>query len=150
MIELYTSATPNGHKVVVTLEELDTPYEVFPTNLSANDQKTPQFLAMNPNDRIPVIKDSENDDLTVFESGAIMIYLTEKTGRLLPSSGPTRNSVMQWLMFQMAGIGPMMSQANVFFRYFPEKYNLQSTGTSIKPGACLRCLIKAWRTGNGL
>ena len=121
MIELYTSATPNGHKASVTLEELGIPYQVFPINLSANDQKTPEFLAMNPNGRIPVIKDRDNDDLTIFESGAIMIYLAEKTGRLLPSSGPDRHKVMQWLMFQMAGIGPMMGQANVFFRYFPEK-----------------------------
>lgn len=121
MIELYTSATPNGHKASVTLEELGIPYQVFPINLSANDQKTPEFLAMNPNGRIPVIKDRDNDDLTIFESGAIMIYLAEKTRRLLPSSGPDRHKVMQWLMFQMAGIGPMMGQANVFFRYFPEK-----------------------------
>ena len=98
-----------------------TPYEVFPVNLSANDQKTPQFLAMNPNGRIPVIKDLGNDDLTIFESGAIMIYLAEKTGRLLPSSGPVRHKLMQWLMFHMTGIGPMMGRANVFFRYFPEK-----------------------------
>jgi glutathione S-transferase len=121
MIELYTSATPNGHKASVTLEELAIPYQVFPINLSANDQKSSAFLEMNPNGRIPVIKDKGNNDLTIFESGAIMIYLAEKTGQLLPSKGPARSEVMQWLMFQMAGIGPMMGQANVFYRYFPEK-----------------------------
>ena len=121
MIELYTSATPNGHKASVTLEELALPYEVHPINLGKGDQKTPTFLAMNPNGRIPVIKDRDNHDLVVFESGAIMIYLAEKTGKLLPRTEPGRSRVMEWLMFQMGGIGPMMGQANVFFRYFPEK-----------------------------
>jgi len=120
MIELYTSGTPNGHKASVTLEELALPYEVFPINLGKGDQKTPAFLAMNPNGRIPVIRDTDAD-LVVFESGAIMIYLAELTGRLLPAGGKRRFEVMQWLMFQMGGIGPMMGQANVFFRYFPEK-----------------------------
>ncbi len=121
MIELYTAGTPNGHKASVTLEELRIPYEVFPINLGANDQKKPDFLAMNPNGRIPVIKDTDNDDFIVFESGAIMIYLAELTGQLLPTDQKGRSNVMQWLMFQMGGIGPMMGQANVFFRYFPEK-----------------------------
>jgi glutathione S-transferase len=121
MIDLYTSGTPNGHKASVTLEELQLPYEVHKINLGGGDQKKPEFLAMNPNGRIPVIKDRDNDDLVVFESGAIMIYLAEKTGKLLPASGKYRSEVMQWLMFQMGGIGPMMGQANVFFRYFPEK-----------------------------
>ncbi|MEL0065872.1 MAG: glutathione S-transferase N-terminal domain-containing protein [Gammaproteobacteria bacterium] len=121
MIELYTSATPNGHKASVTLEELGLDYEPVAVNLGAGDQKTPEFLAMNPNGRIPVIRDREVNDLVVFESGAIMIYLAEKTGRLLPTSEPGRSRVLQWLMFQMGGIGPMMGQANVFYRYFPEK-----------------------------
>lgn len=121
MIELYTSGTPNGHKASVTLEELEIPYQVHPINLSAGDQKTPEYLAMNPNGRIPVIVDREEDNFVVFESGAIMIYLAEKTGRLLPSDKKQRSVVIQWLMFQMGGIGPMMGQANVFFRYFPEK-----------------------------
>ena len=120
MIELYTSATPNGHKASVTLEELGLDYEVFPVNLGKSEQKTPDFLAMNPNGRIPVIRDRESDHV-VFESGAIMIYLADKTGRLLPTSEPGRSKVIQWLMFQMGGIGPMMGQANVFYRYFPEK-----------------------------
>ena len=123
MIELYTSATPNGHKASVTLEELELDYEVYPINLGKAEQKTLEFLALNPNGRIPVIKDRENDHV-VFESGAIMIYLAEKTGRLLPAKEPQRSRVIQWLMFQMGGIGPMMGQANVFYRYFPEKLQL--------------------------
>ncbi len=121
MIDLYTAGTPNGHKASCTLEELGLDYEVHPINLGAGEQKSDAFLAMNPNGRIPVINDREADDLVVFESGAIMIYLAEKSGRLLPSDTQGRSRTMQWLMFQMGGIGPMMGQANVFFRYFPEK-----------------------------
>ncbi|MFP6697615.1 MAG: glutathione binding-like protein [Alphaproteobacteria bacterium] len=121
MIDLYTSSTPNGHKASVTLEELELPYEVHAINLGEGDQRTESFLAMNPNGRIPVIVDREADDFVVFETGAIMFYLAEKTGRLLPADVKGRSVVMQWLMFQMGGVGPMMGQANVFHRYFPEK-----------------------------
>jgi glutathione S-transferase len=121
MIDLYTSPTPNGHKASCTLEELNIPYAVHPINLMEGEQKTDAFLAMNPNGRIPVIVDRDNDNLAIFESGAIMIYLAEKAGRLLPTESKARAKVMAWLMFQMGGIGPMMGQANVFFRYFPEK-----------------------------
>ena len=121
MIDLYTSPTPNGHKASCTLEELGLPYETHAINLTKGDQKTEEFLAMNPNGRIPVIVDRANDDLAVFESGAIMIYLAEKAGRLLPTESKARAKVMSWLMFQMGGIGPMMGQANVFYRYFPDK-----------------------------
>ncbi|GAA4647601.1 glutathione S-transferase N-terminal domain-containing protein [Pontixanthobacter gangjinensis] len=121
MIDLYTSPTPNGHKASCTLEELGIPYDVHAIDLTAGAQKTEHFLAMNPNGRIPVIVDRENDDLAVFESGAIMVYLAEKTGRLLPTESKARARVMSWLMFQMGGIGPMMGQANVFYRYLPEK-----------------------------
>lgn len=121
MIDLYTSPTPNGWKASVTLEELGIPYEAHPIDLSKNVQKEEWFLQMNPNGRIPVIVDREFDDFVVFETGAIMIYLAEKAGRLLPSDPKERSRVIQWLMFQMGGIGPMMGQANVFFRYFPEK-----------------------------
>ena len=121
MIELYTASTPNGHKASCTLEELGIPYEVHAVELSALEQKEPAFLRLNPNGRIPVIVDREEDDLPVFESGAIMIYLAEKAGRLLPTDRRARARVISWLMFQMGGIGPMMGQANVFFRYFPEK-----------------------------
>ena len=121
MIDLYTSPTPNGWKASVTLEELELPYEVTAIDLSKNVQKEEWFLALNPNGRIPVIVDRDEENLAVFETGAIMIYLAEKTGRLLPTAKAPRARVIQWLMFQMGGIGPMMGQANVFFRYFPEK-----------------------------
>ncbi len=121
MIDLYTSPTPNGHKASCTLEALEIPYETHFVNISEGDQRKPDFLALNPNGRIPVIVDRELDNLAIFESGAIMIYLAEKAGRLLPTDVKTRSRVIQWLMFQMGGVGPMMGQANVFFRYFPEK-----------------------------
>ena len=121
MFDLYTAATPNGHKISIALEELELPYTVHPINLSAKDQKQPGFLAMNPNGRIPVLVDRDAGNFTIFESGAILIYLAEKTGRLMPSDPKGRSLVLQWLMFQMSAIGPMMGQANVFFRYFPEK-----------------------------
>jgi GST-like protein len=121
MIDLYTAATPNGHKISIALEELALPYTVHAINLGAREQKRPEFLALNPNGRIPVIVDRDAGDFVVFESGAILIYLAEKTGRLLPVEPKERSLVMQWLMFQMGSIGPMMGQANVFFRYFPEK-----------------------------
>ena len=121
MIDLYTTSTPNGHKVSCTLESMSLDYTTHAIDLQKGDQKTPDFLAMNPNGRIPVIVDRKNDDLAIFESGAIMIYLAEKTGKLLPKDTVKRSQVIQWLMFQMGGIGPMMGQANVFFRYFPEK-----------------------------
>ena len=121
MITLYTAATPNGHKASVTLEELALPYTVHPLNLMKGEQKTAHFLAINPNGRIPAIVDADEEDFAIFESGAIMIYLAEKTGKLLPTDVRGRSRVIQWLMFQMGGVGPMMGQANVFFRYMPEK-----------------------------
>ncbi|MBI2750717.1 MAG: glutathione S-transferase N-terminal domain-containing protein [Burkholderiales bacterium] len=124
MIDLYTAATPNGHKVSIALEELELPYALKVIDLSQGEQKTPQYLAINPNGRIPTIVDRDADDFAVFESGAILVYLAEKTGRLMPSDAKGRSLVMQWLMFQMGGIGPMMGQANVFYRYFPEKIQL--------------------------
>ncbi len=121
MIDLYTAPTPNGHKASCTLEALELPYETHFVNIGEGEQHTPEFLALNPNGRIPAIVDRAADDFAVFESGAIMLYLAEKTGKLLPSDSKGRSKVIQWLMFQMGGIGPMMGQANVFFRYFPEK-----------------------------
>ncbi len=121
MIDLYTAPTPNGHKASCTLEALEIPYETHFVNISEGEQHTPEFRALNPNGRIPVIVDREEDNLAVFESGAIMIYLAEKAGRLLPTDINGRSRVIQWVMFQMGGIGPMMGQANVFYRYFPEK-----------------------------
>ena len=121
MIELYTAATPNGWKASITLEELGLDYHVTPVDLMAGDQKQDWFQKICPNGRIPAIVDHDNDDFPVFESGAIMIYLAEKTGQLMPRDEKGRSRVIQWLMFQMGGIGPMMGQANVFYRYAPEK-----------------------------
>ena len=120
-IELFTAATPNGWKVSVALEELGLPYTVRQISLGKLEQKEEWFLAINPNGRIPAIIDHGNGGFAVFESGAILVYLAEKTGRLLPAESRARSRVMQWLMFQMGGVGPMMGQANVFFRYAPEK-----------------------------
>ena len=121
MIDLYSAATPNGHKVSIALEEMALPYELHVLDLQKGVQKEPWFLALNPNGRIPAIVDRAEDNFAVFESGAILVYLAEKCGQLMPSDVKGRSQVMQWLMFQMGGVGPMMGQANVFYRYFPEK-----------------------------
>ena len=121
MIELFTSDTPNGWKVSIALEEMALPYKYQHIRLSLRQQKEEWYLKLNPNGRIPTIIDHDNDDFVVFESGAILIYLAEKTGLFLPKDVKGRSLVMQWLMFQMGGVGPMMGQANVFFRYAPER-----------------------------
>ena len=121
MIDLYTASTPNGWKVSVMLEELELPYDTHHVDIMNGVQKEDWFLALNPNGRIPAIVDRENDGFAVFESGAIMLYLAKKTGTLMPQDTKGESRVTQWLMFQMGGIGPMMGQANVFFRYFPGK-----------------------------
>ncbi len=120
MIKLYTASTPNGWKVSVALEEMGVDYQTIAIDLLSNEQNSDEFLAINPNGRIPVIIDTTADDFAVFESGAILIYLAEKTGLFLPNDLKKRSVVMQWLMFQMAGIGPMMGQLNVFYRYIPK------------------------------
>jgi GST-like protein len=117
-ITLYTAATPNGWKVSIALEEMGLPYEVRVIDFAANEQKADWYVKLNPNGRIPTLTD---DGFALFESGAILIYLAEKTGRFLPQDTQTRSRVIQWLMFQMSAVGPMMGQANVFLRYFPEK-----------------------------
>jgi len=121
MIDLYTWTTPNGRKVSIALEEMGLPYEARPVDLKSGAQKAPSFLAINPNGRIPAIVDRDENDFAVFESGAILVYLAEKSGLLLPAARRPRSVVMQWLMWQMGGLGPMHGQANVFVRYFPEK-----------------------------
>ena len=119
MIQLYTWATPNGKKVSIMLEELELPYEVHPINIANGDQLKPEYLAINPNNKIPAIIDSDGPGgkpLKLFESGAILMYLAEKTGKFLPQEMAKRYEVIQWLMFQMGGVGPMFGQANYFFR----------------------------------
>jgi len=120
MIKLYTAPTPNGYKVSCLLEMLQMPYEYELVNLLEKKQFSDQFKKISPNSKIPAIEDTKNN-FTLAESGAIMIYLADKAGRMLPKSDTERYEVLQWLMFQMAHIGPMMGQANVFYRYLPEK-----------------------------
>ena len=117
-IDLYTAATPNGYKVSIILEELGLKYKVHKINLSKNQQREKWFLNMNPNGRIPVLKFKEE---IIFDSGAILFYLADKYNKFLPSEKTKRIKVLQWLMFQMSGIGPMQGQANVFHRYLDEK-----------------------------
>jgi GSH-dependent disulfide-bond oxidoreductase len=117
-ITLYTAPTPNGWKVSIALEEMHLPYEVRVIDFAANEQKADWYVKLNPNGRIPTLMD---DGFALFESGAILIYLAEKTGQFLPRDTQSRSRVLQWLMFQMSAVGPMMGQANVFLRYFPEK-----------------------------
>ncbi len=121
MIHLYTAATPNGRKISIMLEETGVPYKVHTVKLDEMEQKKPEFLAMNPNGRIPVIVDEDMGGFAVFESGAILVYLAEKTGKFLPGDLEGRSVVMQWLMFQMSGVGPMHGQAHVFRHYVTEE-----------------------------
>lgn len=123
MIELYTWTTPNGYKPLVMLEEIGLPYEIRPVNIGTGDQQKPEYLRINPNGKIPAIIDrsATPEPEAVFESGAILIYLAEKTGKLLPSSGPGRSRTLEWLMFQMGGVGPMLGQLGHFKLAAPEK-----------------------------
>ena len=124
MIDLYSWPTPNGHKVHIMLEECALPYRVHPIDIGKGDQFTPDFLAISPNNKIPALVDSEGPDgqpMSVFESGAILLYLAEKTGRFMPADTRGRYEVLQWLMFQMGGVGPMLGQAHHFRIYAPEK-----------------------------
>ena len=123
MITLYTWATPNGRKVSIMLEECGLRYSVKPIDISRGDQFDPAFLALNPNNKIPVLVDDEGPDgapITLFESGAILVYLAAKTGKLLPTNDRGRFETLQWLMFQMGGLGPMLGQAHHFLRFAPE------------------------------
>jgi GST-like protein len=123
MIDLYTWTTPNGRKISIMLEECGLPYHVIPVDLGKEEQLKPEFLAINPNHKIPAIvdRDGKGGPTTIFESGAILIYLAEKTGKFLPASEPGRSQVIQWLMFQMANVGPSIGQAGHFSNDAPEK-----------------------------
>jgi GST-like protein len=124
MIEVYSWPTPNGHKVHIMLEECGLPYRAHPVNIGTGDQFKPEFLALSPNNKIPAITDPDGPDgqpISMFESGAILLYLAGKTGRFLPHSVRGRYEALQWLMFQMGGVGPMLGQAHHFRIYAPEK-----------------------------
>jgi GST-like protein len=133
MIDLYSWGTPNGRKVSIMLEEVGLPYAVHKVDIGKGDQFKPEFVAINPNSKIPAIVDSDGPDgkpISVFESGAILIYLAEKTGKLLPTAPRPRSEVLQWLMFQMGGVGPMFGQNHHFRRFAPEKipYGIERYG----------------------
>jgi GST-like protein len=120
MIDLYTFTTPNGRKPAILLEELEMPYTIHSVNIGKDEQFAPEFLAISPNNKIPAIVDRDSHDLAVFESGAILIYLAEKTGKLLPNRGKERIKAIEWLMFQMASVGPMFGQLGHFRNAAPE------------------------------
>jgi len=132
MIDLYTWSTSNGRKVSIMLEEVGLPYTVHPINIGKDDQFTPDFIKINPNSKIPAIVDSDGpggQPITLFESGAILIYLAEKTVKFLPSEPRARLVVLQWLMFQMGGIGPMFGQTHHFMRHARgESYGVERYG----------------------
>jgi GST-like protein len=124
MIEVYSWPTPNGHKVHIMLEECGLPYRVHPVDIGSGAQFAPEFLAISPNNKIPAITDPDGPDgepISLFESGAILLYLAGKTGRFLPAGTAAKYEVLQWLMFQMGGVGPMLGQAHHFRIYAPEK-----------------------------
>ena len=123
-LDLYTWTTPNGRKISIALEELELPYRVHPINIGKGEQNAPEFLAISPNNKIPALVDPEGpggEPLALFESGAILIYLAEKTGRLMPTEPVARLTALQWLMWQMGGFGPMLGQAHHFRRFAPEQ-----------------------------
>ncbi len=123
MIDLYTWPTPNGHKISIMLEELGCEYRVHPIDIGNGEQFAPEYVAINPNGKIPAIIDEEGPDgapLTVFESGAILIYLAKKTGSFLPADTRSRTQAMEWLMFQVGGLGPMLGQVQHFRRFAPQ------------------------------
>jgi len=120
MIDLYTFTTPNGRKASIMLEEVELPYNVHKIDITKNDQFLPEYIAINPNSKIPAIVDRDTD-ITVFESGAILMYLAEKAGKFLPSDQKKRYLVIEWLMLQMGSVGPMFGQLNHFKKFAPEK-----------------------------
>ena len=148
-IDLFTWATPNGWKASCTLEELQIPYTLYPVDIMKGQQREPEYVKLNPNARIPTIVDRDAGDFAVFESGAIMIYLAEKAGRLLPTEFKARSRVVQWLMFQMGGVGPMQGQANVFFATFPSDCLAQSRVTRMRSKDYTVCSTGSWWKTSG-
>lgn len=150
MIDLYSTATPNGHKIHIMLEECALPYRVHSIDIGAGDQFTPEFLAISPNNKIPAIVDQDGPDgepISLFESGAILVYLAGKTGRFLGHTEREKFATLQWLMFQMGGLGPMLGQAHHFRIYAPEKieyaYNRYSNEAKRLYGVLDRQLAKS-------
>jgi GST-like protein len=136
-LQLYSLPTPNGVKVSIMLEEIGLPYEVHRIAFDKNEQTTPEFMSLNPNNKIPAIIDPDGPGgkpLALFESGAILLYLAEKTGKLLPADPARRYETIQWLMFQMGGIGPMFGQLGFF-----HKFAARATAMCTKPSACWAC-----------
>lgn len=137
MIDLYTWKTPNGRKASIMLEEIQLPYTVHPVNINNNEQFTPEFLKISPNNKIPAIVDQDGPDkkpLSIFESGAILIYLAEKAGKLLPTSGKNRAATLEWLFWQIGGVGPMFGQLNHFMNAAPESisYAIERYSSEVK------------------
>ncbi len=142
MLQLYTWKTPNGQKVPILLEELGIEYEIHPINISSGEQKTPEYLAINPNNKIPalVVPDADGGPLTIFESGAILMYLAETSGKFMPSDLRGKYQVIEWLMFQMAGVGPMFGQLNHFIKYAPERVEYAITRYSDETNRLLKVM----------
>ena len=148
MIDLHYAPTPNGWKISIMLEELGLPYQVIPVNIRAGEQFRPEFLAISPNNRIPAIVDRAPADggepVSVFETGAILIYLADKTGRFLPKETRARSRVMEWLMWQMSGLGPMLGQHGHFALYAAEKIPTRSSATATRRRGSTACWIRNW------
>ena len=148
-IELHTWNTPNGRKISVALEEMGLAYRVIPVDITKGAQMAPAFLAISPNNKIPAIVDPDGPDghpVSVFESGAILLYLAEKTGQFLPKSLAGRIPVYEWLMWQMGGFGPMPGQVHHFIAL--ENEPTASSATWLKPSACMACSTAGWRRMN--
>ena len=152
MIDLYYWTTPNGHKMTMFLEEAGLPYKVLPINIGKGEQFQPHFLKIAPNNRIPAMVDHDPADggepIAMFESGAMLVYLAEKTGRFLPTDLRGRAEVLQWLFWQMGGLGPMAGQNHHFGTYAPKKSSTRSTATWAKPGVSMACSTSTWPTAN--
>src|SRR5688500_6596559 len=148
MIDLHYAPTPNGWKISIMLEELGLPYIVIPVNIRSGDQFKPEFLAISPNNRIPAVVDHAPSDggepFSVFETGAILIYLAEKTGRFLPGDTRGRSRVLQWVMWQMSGLGPMLGQHGHFALYAAEKIPYASSATATRRRGFMACSIPSW------